>query len=113
LPWGGGWLGDVQCWELGLLVLKWRIFGFLVREFAVLLIVFLGNMMQLLEVLRATGIVGWMLSATVGACWRGVGWFVAVLRRMLFITFHTLWGATTKIGGVTKSFTVKTLSNGS
>ena len=85
-------MGDLQCWELGLLVLKWRIFGFHVREFAVLLVVFFRNMMQLLKVMRATGVVGGMLAATVGACWRGVGWFVAVLRRMLFITFHTLRG---------------------
>ena len=90
-------MGDLQCGELGLLVLKWRIYGFHVREFAVLLIDFLRNMMQLLKVRRATGIFVGMLATTVSAYWRGVGWLFAVPRRMLFITFHKLWGATTKI----------------
>ena len=43
LPQWGGWLGDLQCGALGLLLLKWRIFLFHVTEFAELLIVFFGE----------------------------------------------------------------------
>jgi hypothetical protein len=42
---GGRWLEGLECWELRLLVLKLGTVGFLVGKFAVLLVVFLWDMM--------------------------------------------------------------------
>ena len=56
-------------------------------------------------------VVGGVLAAAVNAFWGRTSWFCTVLCRVLLVTFHTLWGASEKVGRVAERLTIKTLSD--